>query len=157
MFYKGKADWGAIRAVKDAVTCPVVANGDVESLSDARAMLAQSGADAVMIGRASLGQPWLVGSIAARLAGSGHTPPPPAARREAALEHLDSLLAALGSRSGLRHARKHLAAYADRADAGEPRSAGRARDRLRLVTTEDPREACRLLASFFDPSFQEAA
>ena len=67
-FYRGKADWAAIRKVRDSVSIPLVANGDCTSATDASAMLAASGADAVMIGRAAIGRPWLVGQIAAHLA-----------------------------------------------------------------------------------------
>ena len=112
-FYKGAANWDAIRAIVDAISIPVVANGDCASLADARAMLAASGAQGVMIGRAALGRPWLVGEIAAGLAGLPFEAPTNAQRAEAALEHYEGLLALFGERGGLRHARKHLAAYAD--------------------------------------------
>ncbi len=145
-FYKGRANWAAIAAVKQAVRIPVVANGDCTSLQDAQAMLAASQADAIMIGRAALGRPWLAGGIGAGLA-SGQMPPEPvrAARREAALEHLETLLSLFGRSSGLRHARKHLSAYAGHAGASEAL-------RLALVTTEDAGEAHRLLHSAFDPA-----
>ena len=143
-FYKGRADWSAIAAVRAATSLPLVANGDCASLADARAMCAQSGADAVMIGRAAVGRPWLVGEIAAGLAGAPWRAPSSQQRADAATAHLDALLAAMGSK-GLRHARKHLAAYADAAAAdgfGLPAPA-----RARLVQTDDAREARDLLAA----------
>ena len=143
-FYEGRADWKAIRAVVDAVAIPVVVNGDCVSLEVARAMLLQSGARAVMVGRAALGAPWLVGAIATALADGGPLRlPPVSARRDAALEHLDWLVGRLGPSSGLRHARKHLAAYAEAA--GAP-----AQLRHDLVTTSDPARALDLLGRAFD-------
>jgi nifR3 family TIM-barrel protein len=149
--YGGKADWRAVGEVVAAVGVPVVVNGDCRSVEDARAMLAQSGARAVMIGRAAVGAPWLVGAIGRALAAGGSAEDPPAAhRREAALGHVDWLLAALGRRAGLRHARKHLSAYA--AKAGAPQALRRA-----LVTSEDADEALRLLALAFAPQPQTEA
>ena len=134
-FYEGRADWRAIAEVKAAVKIPVVANGDCASPQDAAAMLAASGADAVMIGRAALGQPWLVGDIAHFLAtGRRRAAPSATARLEAALDHLDGLLTAMGANAGLRHARKHLSAYAERAegDAEERAASAKGARRLRL-------------------------
>jgi tRNA-dihydrouridine synthase B len=112
-FYSGGADWIAIGDVKKTVSIPVAANGDCASLADAASMLAQSGADAVMIGRSAIGRPWFVGDVAHFLAhGEARTGPPPAERKRAVLEHFESLLEILGASHGVRHARKHLAAYA---------------------------------------------
>jgi tRNA-dihydrouridine synthase B len=132
-FYSGEADWRAIRAVKTAVSIPVVANGDCASLKDVDAMLAASGADAVMMGRAAVGRPWLVGDAAHYLAtGSNRAEPADGVRRDAALEHYEGILEIFGAAQGLRHARKHLAAYAQWSGAREAGSL-----RRRLVTAED--------------------
>jgi tRNA-dihydrouridine synthase B len=147
-FYKGEADWQAIRAVSGAVSIPVVANGDCASPADAAAMLKASGADAVMIGRGAIGRPWLVGQIAHFLAtGKLRGLPNSAERSWAALMHYRTLLSLFGREQGLRHARKHLAAYAEwAAREGSPSAAEL---RLRLVTSEDPAEVERLLPRIF--------
>jgi tRNA-dihydrouridine synthase B len=150
-FYAGRADWRAARAVVEAVAMPVLINGDCAGLEDARAMLSQSGATGVMIGRAALGAPWLVGAVSRALTDGGPLRlPPREERRNAALEHLEWLTGKLGPRAGLRHARKHLSAYAE--SAGAP--AWLRRD---LVTTDDLARARDLLARAFDHVPLEAA
>ncbi|WP_099867752.1 tRNA dihydrouridine synthase DusB [Pararhizobium haloflavum] len=106
-FYEGRADWHAIRAVKDVLSVPLVANGDIESIADCRAIVEASGADAVMVGRAAQGRPWLPGA----LAGSTNHPTQPAAILSIVLEHYDMILSHYGAALGVRQARKHLAAY----------------------------------------------
>ena len=116
-FYQGKADWRAIARVKQAVSIPVVANGDVCSASDAAAILGQSGADAVMVGRAHYGAPWLAGSIAAAASSGpapGGIPEGAAALSDYVISHYEDMLALYGFESGLRQARKHLGWYLDR-------------------------------------------
>jgi len=111
-FYKGHADWAAIRAVKEATCLPVVANGDVTDLASAEMALAQSAADGVMVGRGAYGRPWRLAQIAAGLAGRAiAATPPPMARLALVLEHYEAMLAFYGRNTGVRHARKHLAWY----------------------------------------------
>jgi tRNA-dihydrouridine synthase B len=147
-FYKGQADWAAIRLVKEAVTIPVIANGDCHSLEDAQAMLATSHADGVMIGRSVLGRPWLVGQIAQGLEQGQPIPAPTAQYRlEAAIEHYEGLLSAMGVETGIRHARKHLAAYAE--DALCLSEQDHAEWRHELVTTTIPSRVLHLLTCLY--------
>lgn len=142
-FYKDHADWDAIHAVVEAVAIPVIANGDVTSLEAARTCLARSGAAGLMIGRAAVGRPWLVGAIAAGLAGRAAPILSAADKASLAVEHYEGLLALYGSRMGVRHARKHLAAYA------EAGGCLNAEQRMHLLTTTDPGVAANLLARAF--------
>ncbi len=115
-FYQGKADWRAIARVKQAVSVPVVANGDVTTPADAVEILEKSGADAVMIGRAHYGAPWTAGSIAAAAAGlpAIGVPKHPDRLADYVVAHYEDMLSLYGVESGLRQARKHLGWYLDR-------------------------------------------
>lgn len=146
-FYKGVADWGAIAAVRAQGGFPLVANGDVTDVVGARACLEQSRADFVMIGRAALGRPWLPGAIGAALEGRHVAPLALAEKHAVAREHYEGLLSLMGKAQGVRHARKHLAAYADEALA----DGGRADIELRrrLLTGEEPGEVLDVLACLF--------
>jgi tRNA-dihydrouridine synthase B len=147
-FYEGRADWRAIAEVKRAVRIPVVANGDCAGPEDAAEMLRLSGADAVMVGRAALGRPWIVGDIAHFLdAGQRRPAPSLSARLEAALEHFEGLLTSMGASVGLRHARKHLAAYAEHAP--DDRAGRKAELRRGLVSASRPDDVRDLLARLF--------
>ncbi len=120
-----------MRATKEAVSVPVLVNGDIASLADARAALALSGADGVMIGRAAIGRPWLGGAIADALASNASTIRTPALADQlsAVIAHYRDTLSHYGERHGVRMARKHLAGFIDQAPvafAVEARRAARA-------------------------------
>jgi len=114
-FYEGKADWPAIAAVRDAVTVPVVANGDLVRSDQLDPMLTASLADAVMVGRGAQGRPWLPGLLAGRV---GLKDLSPIRLSDLVEEHYDMMLAHYGLNVGIRHARKHLGWYLDRFGAG---------------------------------------
>lgn len=138
-FYKGSADWAAINRVKEAVSIPVIANGDICSATDARQALDLSGADGVMIGRGSQGRPWLLAQVAADLYGSE---PPEVPEGEALADmivaHYEAMLAFYGLDLGLRVARKHLGWYMD--EAGTHTALRRA-----VLTEKDPAKVIKLL------------
>ncbi|SFP60075.1 tRNA dihydrouridine synthase DusB [Tranquillimonas alkanivorans] len=138
-FYKGRADWAAIARVKQAVTIPVVANGDICSAADARAALTASGGDGVMIGRGVQGRPWLLAQVAAELHG---LPRPRVPHGDAFADmvsaHYEDSLSFYGQELGAKVIRKHLGWYMDRA--GTPAAARKA-----VLTERDPKRVLRLL------------
>jgi tRNA-dihydrouridine synthase B len=108
-FYTGKADWAAIRSVREAIHIPLVANGDGQTADDAKAMMQASGADAVMLGRAAYGRPWWPGAVAEALKpGSGRAPPSLDEERDIALWHQQEALSLYGISLGNKTFRKHL-------------------------------------------------
>jgi tRNA-dihydrouridine synthase B len=111
-FYKPSANWDHVAALKAAVKVPVIGNGDIGSASEALARLANSGADAIMIGRAALGNPWLVRDVAAALRGDPAPPAPSVQERiDFACEHFEAAIERYGERSGVLQMRKHLGWY----------------------------------------------
>ena len=124
-FYEGSADWNAVRAVREATSVPLVVNGDIETEADCRRALTLSGADAVMVGRASYGRPWWPGALAGVTASN---------EREAvdlAREHYEAMLSHYGVHRGMRHARKHVGWYLERAGVPADRRAA-------ILRSDDP-------------------
>lgn len=150
-FCKGRADWAAIANIVDAVDIPVIANGDIRSLADARQALAASGAAGVMIGRGAQGRPWLVAEVAAGLEGRVPTPRPAGqALGRMAARHYRAMLSFYGTGLGVRVARKHLGWYMDVA-------ATPAALRRRLLTTADPDTVLALIGAAFQTQDRERA
>jgi tRNA-dihydrouridine synthase B len=158
-FYKGEADWGAVRAVRDAIQIPLVVNGDITSFEKAVAAIEASGADAVMVGRGAQGQPWLPGQIDRRLNGGAAETPPPLTEQLRLIRTLyDEICRHYGLRIGLRHARKHLG-WALEVAAGFSRAPAAALKnwRGRILTSDDPQAVHRSLGDAFDDFAWSAA
>nr|WP_027523260.1 tRNA dihydrouridine synthase DusB [Bradyrhizobium sp. Ec3.3] len=158
-FYKGEADWDAVRDVRAAISVPLVVNGDVTSFEKAVAALGASGADAVMIGRGAQGQPWLPGQIGRRLQGGAEEAAPSLTEQlHYARTLYEGVCDLYGLRIGLRHARKHLgwaldvAAHLSRAPAEKLKAW-----RQNILTSEDPRAVHLSLQDAFDDFAWSAA
>jgi tRNA-dihydrouridine synthase B len=141
--FNGRADWRFVGAVKRAVDVPVVVNGDIATVDDARAALALSGADGVMVGRGCYGRPWFLSQVMAHLA-TGRRPAAPTIARqgEIVVRHYDAMLSHYGAEIGSRVARKHLAWYVADFDDG-------AEFRRTVLAEPDPRRVVAAIAAFY--------
>ncbi|PCH67673.1 MAG: tRNA dihydrouridine synthase DusB [Rhodobacteraceae bacterium] len=150
-FYKGQADWRAIRAIKDAVTIPVIANGDIVDTATARQALEHSQAAGVMVGRGAQGQPWLLAQISSDLYG-GPTPVVPSGKDFIRLisDHYEAMLTFYGVDLGLRVSRKHLGWYMDHTATPSPL-------RRLVLTARTPAEVLCLLPDALCHGAQVAA
>jgi len=138
-FYKGRADWAAIARVKDAVSIPVIANGDITNLNSAKQALALSGADGIMVGRGVQGRPWLLSELAHELFQAPKVARPNLKEfGQLVAEHYDSILQFYGRDLGVRVARKHLGWYMDEAGTAQAL-------RRKILTAASPEDVFEVL------------
>ncbi len=154
-FFNGQADWDFIARVKEEVSVPVIANGDMRSMANIRAALDASGADGVMVGRGCYGRPWFPGHAAAALCEGGDvTAPPLTVQKEIVLQHFEDMLIHYGTHSGIRNARKHLGWYVEEV-LGQGDEARQWRNRL--FEEGDSVQVRSRISEFYEHNIKEAA